>query len=309
MRCICFALALFSAAAALLQADVTIRYSMSIEPGAALPPQAVAQVKSQMKDLMSVSNLQVKGNRARSTMGAAEAITDFDGLIITLVDDAKKQYATASQRQYAQAMKDQIPKNTPETQKILEGVKMETSARKTGQTRTINGFEASETEVTLSMQMPGTPLSMRNVMSMWSATPAATEKNASLKELAAYSQRAWEGTGMISTMRSIMQGMPGASPAMAKMVESLKDAGVLLEMKATVSMPGMMEMLRKINPQAAADLPAGGDDVMMTMTQKLEELSSAEIPESRFVVPRDYTAISLPEIIGKLMPSVKPKPQ
>jgi hypothetical protein len=286
--------------AGMLCADVTVRYSMTTAPGEALPASAMQQLTRQMKGLSGATTLQIKGNKARATGMGGTSITDFDKDVITLLDEENKRFATASQKQFLNAMAAQVPKAAAGEQ-ATNGLNLDTTARKTERTLQIQGVNAEETEVVLKAQAPGMPFEMRTVLSVWSAAAGESGRHAALRELEAYSQRAWAGADMITALKSMLGQVPGAGPGMAAFISALKDTGFLLGLKGTISMPGMKEMIRSITPGAAA-VPDAGNDVMFTMTQKLEELSTPELPDSLFSAPPDYRAVDLKELIARWLP-------
>jgi hypothetical protein len=286
-----------------IRADVTVQYSMTMAPGPALPPHAAEQLQKQMKGFDGATRLQIKGNKARSSGMGSTSITDFDQANITLLDEKTKRFATASQKEFLDAMAERVPKPRPTDGNEAASLKMQTTATKTKRTRQIHDINAEETEILLTAQVAGMPFEMRTVLSIWAPAAGESDRNPALRELAAYSQRAWTGANVAGMFDKIMGQLPGGSAGMSKFVESMKDVGLLLEMTATTSMPGMAAALRQMNPNAAAGLPPGGDDVMFTMTQKLEDLSTAELPASMFSTPKEYKAVELMEMVRQLTPA------
>src|SRR6266542_3171172 len=71
------------------RADVTLRYSFDMKPGPMLPPQAVEAMKKQMQFPITVSS-RLKGNKAYSAWMGINAISDFDGALITILDPKNK---------------------------------------------------------------------------------------------------------------------------------------------------------------------------------------------------------------------------
>ena len=92
---------------------------------------------------------------------------------------------------------------------------------------------------------------------------------------------------------------------MAKFIESMKEVGLMLEMNGTVAMPGVGEMVRRMNPGAAGAPPDGAGDVMFLMTQKLDEFSTENLSDSLFLVPSDYKQVPLKEIVTSLIPKAQ----
>lgn len=80
MRSAVAALILLAASGTVARSDVSVWYTMNIEPGPALAPPAAAQIKTQMKDMADASELMIEGRQARSSgMGSTASITGFDG--------------------------------------------------------------------------------------------------------------------------------------------------------------------------------------------------------------------------------------
>jgi hypothetical protein len=297
---------LWLTAAATLIGDVTVRYSYEMKPGAMIPPAAAEQMRQQMKELLPESGLylQLKGNRAYSTGFGMTSISDFDGAMITVVDTKSKKYATAETAAYLRSVverQEAVKKRMPaEAQKAMEQMKTSTEVRKTGRTKTIHGIAATETEMILTMEMPGTPVGpMRSVMSFWSPEKSEVDSRPALRELRFFAQRAFEGTNPATTLDRAFGQAPGMGSSMKQMMEEFKDSAVVLEMRVSSYAPGLAAAMTKAGDEQKAAL---ADAPLMEMIMELQELSTADVPASVFDIPRDYTAVPMAELLTGAMP-------
>jgi hypothetical protein len=288
-----------------------------VKPGEMLPPALAKSMREQMKAAMPgpAMTSQLKGNRAFSQIRGISSISDFDGAMITLVDQREKKYATAERSVYMRKLADSQGRgNAPtpdETHGGMAGIKMSSEFRKTGQTRTIRGIRATETEMTITMEMPGTPSdSMRAVVAVWLAEKQEVERNPALRELAFFSRRAFAGTDPAGEMGKAFDQSPGLRAAFEQLVAEIKDVGVMLEIQVTTYMPpsvtAIFQQAASNNPDSTKVDPSGP---FMTTVMTMTELSTAEVPDSVFEIPRDYTAVDIGELLGVMMrPAGPPAP-
>ncbi|HYP05679.1 MAG TPA: hypothetical protein VER03_05535, partial [Bryobacteraceae bacterium] len=163
------------------RADVTVRYSYDVKPGAMFPPQIAEKLKAQINEMIGTSvPMRVKGNRALSTVMGLTSISDFDGEMITLIDAKNKRYATVQKDEYLRTFmksQEQQSKAMPEqARRMIEQTKTDVKKELTGRKETIQGIETEERQVTMSMGVPGAP-PMRMVFSIFSPTPEQVERN------------------------------------------------------------------------------------------------------------------------------------
>ncbi|HYP13594.1 MAG TPA: hypothetical protein VEQ63_06705 [Bryobacteraceae bacterium] len=294
-------LLLCGAAAATLSADVTIRYSYELKPGPMVPPAVAEKMRAPMETLLPASGLkmQVKGNRAYSNMPGMTSISDFDGAMITIIDPKNKKYATAESVEYIRSLADvhnSARKPMPAAEQMMAQMKTSTSVRKTGKARIIHGIPATETEFTLTIEMPGTsPRSMRSVFSIWVPGQGEVERHPALREMLFFTQRAYEGTDPIAATQKVIGNGSGLFSGMSRLIGELRDSGVVLEMRISTYALGRAETVTSTGGKDAA-VPAS-DAPLMEVVMRLEELSTAEVPASAFDIPREYAVVTMNEIL------------
>lgn len=300
---------LCGAAAATLSADVTIRYAYEIKPGPMVPPAVAENMRAQAQTLLPASGIktQVRGNRAYASMPGMTSISDFDGAIITIIDAKNKKYATAESAEYIRSFADvhnsAKKEMSAEAEQKLTQMKTSTSVRKTGQTRIIHGIPATETEFTLTIEMPGTPTGpMRSVFSIWVPAKGEVDRHAALREMLFFMQRAYEGTDPVAAMQKVIGNGSGTLAGMNRLIGELRDSGVVLEMRVASYAPGLAAMVSNAGGKDAA-FPAA-DAPLMEVIMRLEELSTAEVPVSAFDIPREYTVVTMSEILRGVLPKM-----
>src|SRR5690242_16570383 len=133
-----FFAALFSIAASLLRADVTIRYETTFKSGLS----AAAGLMPGPQQ----STIRMKGNRGVTTEEGLTTIVDFAQQQITVVDHAHQKYATIPATQYSNRMAGSFP--------VGGTLHSKAESRATGRTEVIQGVPASEREIVLSMDVP-----------------------------------------------------------------------------------------------------------------------------------------------------------
>jgi hypothetical protein len=144
------------------------------------------------------------------------------------------------------------------------------------------------------MAIPNTAGEMRMVMSCWAPKDDELAKNPILRELRTFSQRAYQGTDMSAAAQKMFGQTPAMGPA-SKMMGVFKDTPVLLRMNMSIFVPGMAEKL-----------PGAGDSPLMQMTMDMAELSAAEIPDSIFAIPREYSVVTVGEALQGMQTQMMP---
>jgi hypothetical protein len=288
------------------RADVTLRYSFDIKPGPMIPAQAAEAMKAKLKPMGTA--IYLKGNKAYTTMMGLTAISDFDGALITVLDPEHKRYATVSSAEYAAAISKQaaIP---PEASKMFESMKVDVQTRATGRTEAIHGIQAEEREMTLTVEMPSGPQgslgAMRMVYTFWPARSDEVIRHPVLQELAAYADRAYAGMNPADMMQKMFAQTPATGEKMRTMMAEFQKMKTVLRMHGAVYTPGaaaMMEQLRK----AGKPVPAFDPNApTMEFVMDLQELSGADLADSVFAIPQDYTLAPVGEVVKNMMP-VKP---
>ena len=168
-------LALALCAALGLRADVTIRYQSEFKPSAALQP--IMEKAGQPLQAGSSASIQMKGNKAYTTSGNWIQIFDFVKQEVTLVDPARKTFATFPVSELADRMAGVMPEATSKemqaAQQAMASIKTDVSSKMTGKQAQIQGVQCEERELTLTMDVPlpttvnQTGPTMKMVMHIW----------------------------------------------------------------------------------------------------------------------------------------------
>ena len=265
-------------APAFLRADATIRYAGGM-----------TNLPSAAGDLGTV--IYMKGNKGATVTGDSVTIVDFVKHEVTMLDTARKKYATIPASEYSRAMEDQMPGAAAEAFKTMKAA---CDSQKTGAVETIQGVKTEEREITCSITMPvpeGTApevasalkgMTTKFVVKQWSALPAERLRLPALWQLSGF--ELWQKYFMNPLAASGNAAMGGMAP----MVEAMsKDASLTLrttmEMSMAMNLPG--------GPAATA-MP------MMKMTNEVTELSTAPLDDSLFSIPSDASAAPFGEVMN-----------
>ena len=263
-----FAVLLFSAVMA--HADVMIRYRMSTS--------AQSAVSSPGEEFHEI---RMRGDKGITSDGLQTTIVNFATRQISIVDTARKKFATVSSSEYEDHMSAMMPpfnfgsptdKNKPKVE-----------SRKTGRAETILGAQTEESEITASIELvvPGVAeapkLGMRIVRQEWSATPTESLRIPAIHQLAGFDL--WQesfmgGAGMLTKM---------LSPGDTTFADALRpNPGALRwNMKMYMTMPGV-----------DASVP------FVEMKYEVVSLSSDPIEARLFEIPADYQSTSLTEVMN-----------
>ena len=295
------------AVAAAAKADVTLRYSYEVKPNPQLPPQVVEALTSQLKSMTEAGmRMQLKGNRAFASVMGITSISDFDGEMITLIDAKQGRYATAQKDAYLTALlkpqQDQFKQMSEQSKKAIEQVKFDVRSDMTDRKLSIQGVETEERKIIVTMGIPGAPGPMRMEFTIWAPNDQEINRNPMLSELRLFSQRAYQGTNPGAVTQKMFMQSPGMGPA-SKMLEVFKETPVVLRMRMAVFAP---------SGPAPNSAPGAPEVPMVEMIMSVEELSSTEVPDSIFRLPREYTVVSMDELMpamyAQFAPAKPPRP-
>lgn len=305
-------LALACWAAAGLRADVTIRYQTVIKPAAALGPLMEPFLKATKMANSGVA-IRMKGNKAYTTAGAWFQIFDFSKQEVTLIDPAHKTFATFPVSEFTGKLAAAMPQATPEQAKAGEqamaSIKTKAESKMTGRTGVIQGVQAEEREVTISMDIPMPPNmpqtpgpGMRMVMQIWTAKPEEALHNPAIRELTGYNL--WQKY-ILNPAESLAK-IAGKMPAMAETIrpmfeEIFKNQSVILRMHMEMYMPFLATLAKQMGGQGQAAPAIDPNAPLMEMNQEVAELSSAPVDESLFEIPKDYTAAPAGDMIRDML--------
>jgi len=274
-----------------LRGDVTVRYETSIETGA-----AAAQFRSALAPAaLGGSFIRVKGDLQKATTGKLILISDLAKQRVTLLDSESKTYATIPISQYMEQVAASVPVSpqiAAQARAAAAQVKLNTAveSKMTGRTETIQGIQAEERQITVSITMtvPGAQqaaLATRLIMERWTAKAEEEQRVPALAELARFNESSLSQLDFPNSLRSLFALTPGFEDAIAKMSDAHK--GVVARMRLAVVPPAAM-----------------GDSPLMTLVQELKDFSTEPIPDSEFQVPPEYRATSFEEIFKTAIPAL-----
>ena len=263
---------------ALVQADVTIRYTYEISS-------PMASGLNQSHPMV----IYMKGNKGVTVMDSQTTIVDFSKQQITIIDGARKKYATIAAADYAAKMAAQTAAIMPDTKGIpgvadmLKTMKTTCDTTNSETPETIQGVQGIKHEVacTMTMTMPDSmkdvmpSMGMKMVTRIWSASPGERVRVPGLWQLSGY--ELWQNYFM-NPMGSMDKMLPGLTDSIKPMIDAMqKDQSAVLrswtEISMNMPMPG---------------LPAG-DTPFMTMKEEMTGLSTELLDDSLFTVPADYS--------------------
>ena len=274
-------------------ADVTLRYKMEIKTNSALPAQ-IARVMPQE------TVLRLKGGKGFSSSMGFNSIIDFTTREITLLDTAGKRYAKMPYDQYGEEVARAMPEMPAAARAAMPSMKTDVSpARVTGRTAVIQGVEAEEREISVSVEGPAMPNmppgpEVKLVIRLWSAKPGEVMRVPAIRELTGYSLWSYATMNPTAFMGKMMKQLPGLGSAFAPLLEEMQKGTAVLRVHMDMFMPGMAAMLKQM-PAADPDAP------FMQMNQEVVELSTAPVPDSVFQIPEGYQEAAASELIKGLL--------
>jgi hypothetical protein len=275
-------------------ADVTIRYKMEIKTNSALPAQMAAGA------LPQETVLRLKGGKGFSTSMGFNSIIDFTTREITLLDTAGKRYAKLPYDQYGEEVARAMPEMPAEARAAVPSMKADISpARVTGRTAVIQGVEAEEREIAVSIEgpampnMPAGPM-VKMVVQLWSAKPGEVMRVPAIRELTGYSLWSYTTMNPAAFMGKTMKQIPGFADIFEPLMKETMKGATVLRVHMDMFMPAMAAMMQRM-PAADPDAP------FMQMNQEVAELSAAPVPDSVFQIPEGYQEAPASELIKGLL--------
>jgi len=286
-----------------LRADVTIRYQSEFKTSAALGPAMEPFMKAMQAG--SATTVLMRGNQAYTKAGNRIQIFDLVKREMTLIDPAHKTFATFPVSQFADKMADAVPQAKPEqmqaAQQAMASIKTNLDSKLTGNSAEIQGVQAEEREVTLTMDIP-TPsgmnqpaLNMKLVMHIWTPKKEEVLRVPAIRELTAYQALQKYIVNPAGMLDKMFGKMPGMSSTMGPMFDEInKIPSVILRMHMELYMPFLAAAAKQM-----ADGPMPGP--MMEMNQEVAELSSAPVDASLFEIPKDYAAVPADDMLRDML--------
>lgn len=299
------------------RADVTMHYENTFKlqtglPG--LPANAVAAMPTAQS-----TTIRLKGNKGYSNAGPRNAfLEDFDTGQMTMMDLESKKFATLPIKDFGSRIAGAVPAMPEAAKAMMESMKVDVASQNTGKTDTIQGVQAEETQITLTVAMPGfagsagaggasagaAPM-MSFVMHIWTAKPDEAFHNPAIRQLVGHNIYAYQVMNPAAVLPKLFASMPG----MAKATESFQQfsgaKSVILRSHGELFMP-MLAMMAKQMSKNGQNTDIDPAAPIMQMNSEVTELSTASIDDSIFQVPKDFTPASIEELMQSMMPAVPP---
>jgi len=301
----------------LLTADVTLTYKTENTLSPSLPP-AFAQTLGAAHILSAPSGrkVAVRGGKFFANSTLADMIADLPNDKLTLIDSANKHYVTMAVSEYAAQIAGTIPKLPASMQALFASIKLTVDSKVTGRTAEIQGIQAEEHQIVLSLGIPmapNAPLSpvMKMVIQLWRAKPEAIAGNPALQEFVASGFLNLGGTNPAEAIQKMLSQFPGIADSVAAFSKEAMDPhSVMLRMHAEVSIP-ILAMLAPPRPAAGASAAPAADPnaPVMEINEELTSISTAPIPDSTFLVPDGFTSVPIADFMSGMLPKPPaPKP-
>jgi hypothetical protein len=243
----------------------------------------------------------LKGQKLKTDTGSTSIIMDFDTQTVTTINHTQKTVSVKTFAELGQMMN-----------KVGGDVKID--VKETGQHKTVNGFNANQVVMTMTMQgMNGAPAGtqMTMEMEMWLSpdVPGSQqlrtfyEKNAERFPWAAIAggQGSPQMTNVFAEIRkkaATMHGMP------VMQIVRMKAGGPAMDAQMKQAQAGMAEMQAKIEEMKKQGgqqaqmaemlagrmgaLRGGSGASLFEVTMESSGFSTASIPDSEFAIPAGY---------------------
>jgi TonB family protein len=291
----------------LLSADATLTYKVDTKLSAALPATLTqALSSSHIMTAPADRKIVIKGGKFYANTTMMDIIADLPNDKLTLLDNATRHYATIPVSQYADQLSASIPKLPAAAQTMMAAMKLTTDSHVTGRTAVIQGIQAEEREIVLSLGIPlgaNAPPSpvMKLVMQLWMAKPDEVAHNPALQEFVASGFQTIGGMNPIESIQKIMGQFPGIGDSLGSyMKEIISTHSVTVRMHADVFMPILAMLARGTTPGPGGNLDPTA--AVMTMNEELVNVSTDPVPDSVFQIPEGYAAVPLADIMSGMMP-------
>jgi hypothetical protein len=272
-----------------------------------LPVEVLDQFTKSMQGSAS-QTIRMKGNKGYTNAGKFLFIVDFDKQELTMVDSANKHMAIVPASQYSEKMLASMPQIPEHARKMLDSTKASLDSHKTGRTDTIQGVQAEESELVLSIEMPipggdqVVPM-MKMVLQIWTAKPEEALRVQAIRELTGYNL--WTSYFMNpgDALGKMFSAMPAFGKGLNTMFEEMgKNKAVMLRSQMSLYSSFFAQMAQKMQQQGKP-LPSSYDPdaPLVQVKQEAAELSTAALGDSMFQVPQDYSAVPLEDLMKVLI--------
>ncbi len=314
---------LFCSSLSGLRAEFVYQETTQMTGGSLLAMMKMAGPFARQAREPNVSTHMLKGDRMVTLTKDRASIVDLDKETITEIDLAKKTYSVitfAEMKQAAESAIQQMQKRgqQPATDKKVDA-DFKVSAKATGQTKTIQGLEAKELVVTMTIEATdkdsGQSGAMTTVMDTWTA------KVPGYDEVKAFHRKMGEkmgylfGSGMsqMAMMRpEMVKGMEQAGKEMAKLDgvpvqstlkmggagDSAPAAAASGDSQSEKSRPGLGGIAaglsgfgRKRNQQDQPQQGTANSGSLIETTTELTSFSSGPVDASKFEIPAGFKQV------------------
>ena len=291
----------------LLNADVTVRQSFDYKMNLPVPGAQVPQLP--FHEML----MRIKGDRAYCETGTMSSITDASTGQVTMLDPKTSRYATATMAEYIAALQQSFSSNAmPEQAKaLLSQIKVDVDSHDTGRTERIQGVDAAEREIVMTLRIPvpipGQENGLRILVKMqvWKPAPEAAARVAWLREMSSFYNRTMDVNNPFTMLRQMFSAI-GLGDSMDKMVREMANGGaVTLRMHMAVLVPDLANLMAQARAKGAAvpDMPAA-DAPLMEMNTEVKEVSTDPVPDASVHIPASYRKVPMEDLIKNLMPAV-----
>jgi len=242
----------------------------------------------------------LKGQKMKIETGDVAHIVDFEAQTITTVHNDQKTYTVNKFADLGQALKD-------------TGAEVSVDVKETGQRKNVNGFDASQVIMTMSVEgMQGAPAGtkMQVEVEMWisSDVPGAQELRAFFQKNGdrfPWSAMGGGNAGMQKAMTEMQRKMASLGGVQVMQITRMKMGGAGGDAQAAQMQQGMaqaMAQLEAMKKQGGAQAAAAeqalarmgaarggaGGGSLMEITMESSGFSTAPIPDSVFAIPTGY---------------------
>jgi hypothetical protein len=291
-----------------LYADVTTRYKteMTIKP--ALQALAAGAMKGVDLVVPQETAFRLKGGKGFSSSMGFTSIVDLTTKEITVLDAATMRYAKMPSEQFVDEAARAMPQMPAGASAAMAAMKTSVSStRMTGRTAVIQGVEAEERELVVTVEGPPIPNapagpSVRMVMQLWTAKASEVTRVPAMRELTGYSLYSFATMNPMANIDKMLKQFPGLAGAIEPLMKEMHSQTPMLRMHVDLFMPAMMAILQQMS--AGGNAPGAGLDDGAPLAQvnyELVELSTAPVPDSVFQIPEGYREAPPSELIQAIL--------
>lgn len=308
-----------SLSCSIMRADVTARYKTEITMNPAVAALAAGAMQGVQAAVPLETGFRLKNGKGVSSANGFTTTVDYSTKEVTIMDAATMRYAKMAYQQFVDETFKAIPETPANAKGALASLKTSVSdARLTGRSAVIQGVEAEEREMVVSIEAPAIPNMpapagpqpaspmMRMVVQFWTSKPAAALSNPAIHELAGYAAYQDATMNPLGAIDRLTKVMPGFADALQPMLTQIRAGGTLLRMHMDFFMPAMAPILQQMAAGRDPGAPALDPEApLIQMNQDLVELSTDPVPDSAFQVPEGYQEVPPSEMIQASLAKAK----